>query len=81
MTTYIELKAAEVTKHLLPGDEEKQTLTTLPGIQSLMRTSKSEAEWNNNCDRVKQANDNDYPSFWFSGIILSGIMTEARSSW
>jgi len=38
-------------------------LTTEQGVTTLMRSSTTEKEWNANCDKVKQANGNDYPSF------------------
>lgn len=42
-------------------------------VVDLMKSSKSVEEWNLNCDRVKEANQNDYPEFWFSAIIQSGV--------
>lgn len=50
-------------------------LTTPDGVRDLMRSSKNEKEWNDNCDLVKKAN-NGYPSFWYAEIILSGLITE-----
>lgn len=50
-------------------------LTTQEGVVSLMRTSKDEAEWANNCDKVKEINGG-YPKFWFSSIITSGLMNK-----
>jgi hypothetical protein len=41
-------------------------------VVKLMESSKSEKEWNDNCDKVKRA-CGDYPSFWYSSIILSGV--------
>jgi len=42
-------------------------------VVKLMKTSKTEEEWNNNCDKVKKACDG-YPPFWYQAIILSGLM-------
>jgi hypothetical protein len=39
----------------------------------LMESSKTEQEWNDNCDKVKKA-FNGYPDFWFQDIQLSGLM-------
>jgi len=41
----------------------------------LMKSSKSEKEWNANCDKVKVA-CNGYPSFWYRSIVMSGIAAE-----
>lgn len=49
-------------------------------VVDLMLSSKTEEEWNQNCDTVKRAFPNrgrpDYPPFWFKAIILSGILTK-----
>lgn len=52
-----------------------ENLTTPEGVLAYMKQATSEADWNNRCDTIKKANDNDYPSFWFETMILSG---EAR---
>jgi len=44
-------------------------------VVDLMKSSKSEAEWNTNCDKVKASCDG-YPNFWYSAIILSGLCDE-----
>lgn len=44
-------------------------------VKELMRSSKTEQEWNNNCDVVKKS-CNGYPSFWFTAIIASGLCGE-----
>ncbi len=49
-------------------------LTKQSDVVNLMKSSKSETEWNANCDKVKSANGGDYPSFWFAAIIMSGII-------
>lgn len=49
-------------------------------VVTLMSSSKSEDEWNANCDIVKTA-CNGYPSFWYSAIIASGLLSQVRSSW
>lgn len=46
-----------------------------------MRSSKNETEWNNNCDTVKGANNNGYPSWWYAEIIMSGIYSETAKNW
>jgi len=47
---------------------------------TLMASSKSEEQWNQNADLVKAAN-NGYPGFWFSTIILSGVAAKTAARW
>lgn len=53
--------------------EETNDLTTVEGVETLMKSSKDEQEWNANCDKVKAANGG-YPGFWFPAIVMSGLM-------
>lgn len=53
-------------------------LTTVDGVVGLMKTSKSGQEWNGNCDRVKAANNGDYPGFWYHTMIVSGLLTKIQ---
>lgn len=55
-------------------------LQTVEGVQALMRSSKSESEWNANCDKVKAANGG-YPQFWYPAIILMGILSSVQDTW
>lgn len=52
-------------------------LTTRQGVLELMESSKTEKEWNDNCDKVKAANPYNgypnYPGFWFEVILASGV--------
>lgn len=41
-------------------------------VVKLMKSSKSEKEWNENCDKVKKE-CNGYPDFWYVEIIMSGL--------
>lgn len=54
---------------------------TPENVIDLMKSSKSAAEWDANCDKVKAAHGGDYPSFWFLAIILSGLWTEVSATW
>ena len=47
----------------------------------LMRSSRSEVEWNANCDKVKREFGGGYPSWWFSAIMLSGLYEETSQGW
>ena len=49
-------------------------------VLNLMRSSKSEAEWNDNCDIVKKKCDG-YPGFWFGLMIVSGELAEIQNNW
>lgn len=49
-------------------------------VVSLMESSKSEKEWNANCDKVKRA-CGGYPDFWYSAIITSGVLAKTQASW
>ncbi len=49
-------------------------------VKALMESSKSEAEWNANCDLVKKK-CGGYPGFWYSLIVLSGLSARVQSKW
>ena len=49
-------------------------------VVALMKSSKSESEWNRNCDTVK-AKCGGYPAFWFARIVASGLLSQVSSSW
>ena len=42
-------------------------------IVDLMKSSKTEKEWNENCNKVKRAHHGKYPDCWFELIISKGI--------
>jgi hypothetical protein len=50
-------------------------------VVNLMKSSNSEAEWNNNADKVKKAFGGEYPRFWYPAILLSGIANETIKKW
>lgn len=45
-------------------------------VVELMKSSRSESDWNANCNKVKAACGGCYPSFWYTAIIKSGIAAE-----
>mgnify|MGYP001474847768 CR=1 FL=1 len=47
-------------------------------VKEIMQSSKSEQEWNENCDKIKEQNNGQYPDFWFETIILSGVLTKTK---
>lgn len=56
-------------------------LTTPEGVKALMESSTGEQNWDDNCDKVKTANSNDYPGFWYSTIIVSGLAARTFMKW
>lgn len=56
-------------------------LTKAEDVVKLMASSENETEWNSNCDKVKAANNNDYPSWWFNTIIRSGMAYKTMLDW
>ena len=48
-------------------------------VAKLMESSKSEQEWNNNCDAVK-LRCGGYPPFWFEAINISGLASRVLAS-
>src|ERR1035437_3448422 len=44
-----------------------------------MKSSKSEVEWNANCDKVWQASGGGYPSFWYEAIVESCIADDTAA--
>lgn len=49
-------------------------------VIALMESSRSEAEWNANCDRVQRA-CSGYPEFWYEAIVLSGVAERTVAKW
>lgn len=49
-------------------------------VIDLMKSSKSESEWNDNCKKVKNE-CGCYPSFWWPAIVLSGLMAQVTATW
>lgn len=47
-------------------------------VVALMRSSKTEKEWNENCDKVKRA-CGGYPDFWYPAIVASGLVYEVKA--
>lgn len=50
-------------------------------VVALMESSRSEAEWNANCDAVKRRHGNQYPVFWYPAIILAGVAGRTAAKW
>ncbi|MBT4941675.1 MAG: hypothetical protein HOL80_01015 [Candidatus Magasanikbacteria bacterium] len=48
-------------------------------VVALMKSSKSEIEWNTNRNKVKKA-CGGYPDFWYTAIVLSGVAAETAKN-
>lgn len=48
---------------------------------NILRSTKSEDEWNNACDQVKKARGGRYPDDWYVKVILSGFLYNLSSTW
>ena len=53
---------------------------TTEEVVALMKTSKSEEEWNANCDKVQRA-CGGYPSFWLKAVVMSVLATAITATW
>lgn len=49
-------------------------------VVALMESSRSEQEWNDNCDAVK-AEFGGYPNWWYPTIIMSGVLKRVSARW
>lgn len=61
--------------------QAQSNLSTVQAVVDYMRESTSECDWNDRCDQVKAANGDEYPSFWFAAIVLSGLAAQVSSNW
>lgn len=50
-------------------------------VVNLMKLSKSAKEWNDNAREVKANFKGNYPAFWYSAIVQSGVMARTQNSW
>jgi hypothetical protein len=46
-----------------------------------MSRSQSEQQWNANCDTIKKTWGGQYPPFWFSTMIASGLGNKIAARW
>ena len=56
-------------------------LTIERDVVEFMKDSTSSESWNNRCGYVKSANNGDYPDFWYTAVILSGVAAETTAKW
>ena len=50
-------------------------------VVTLMMSSRSEEEWDDNCDKVKASHGGRYPGFWWQAIQMSGVAAITQGSW
>jgi hypothetical protein len=63
------------------GVHEMNDLTTERGVVQHMSESTSVDDWNRRVNDVKRANGNNYPAFWISAVILSGLAEKTAKKW
>jgi hypothetical protein len=78
--------AAELGKVSIDAVESIETephpdLTTEEGVTTYMEGSLSEDDWNSRTEDVKTANEGEYPDFWFSAIVVSGLPSKMQAKW
>lgn len=49
-------------------------------VVSLMESSRTAEQWDDNADKVKAACDG-YPDFWYEAIIVSGVARRTAASY
>jgi hypothetical protein len=54
-------------------------LTTEEGVAELLKSSMTEDEWDENCDKILAANNQEYPDFWYKVAIP--IASELTAKW
>ena len=59
--------------------KNNENLNTELGIEIYMSGATSEQDWNNRCEEIQKANGGDHPSFWYSAIVLSGLMARVTA--
>jgi hypothetical protein len=50
-------------------------------VLDLMKTSRSQQEWNANADEVKRNHGGEYPTWWFLLVVRSGLAGEVKRTW
>jgi hypothetical protein len=60
-----------------------KTILEVLTAQELIRlmVTKSESEWSEVCDAIKEARGGAYPDDWFELMLASGLMRSIQQSW
>lgn len=53
------------------------SLKSPEGVREFMANSLNGKEWDENANRVKAANNGDYPRFWYDTVEASGLATRS----
>lgn len=56
-------------------------LTTQDGVREYMSRSLNTDDWNRRCNNVKEANGGNYPDFWYTTVISSGLLADLKANW
>jgi hypothetical protein len=59
----------------------RDTIKTPDDLVEFMTKATSEKDWNDRCDKIKEAFGGDYPEFWYTSIVLSGVLLATKSRW
>jgi hypothetical protein len=54
-------------------------LTTEEGVAELLKSCITEDDWDENCEKILAANNQDYPSFWI--YVAHPIASELTAKW
>ncbi len=54
---------------------------TPQGLQVFMSQATSAKDWDARIKIVKAENGGDYPSFWFTTIVMSGVLKNTAAKW
>jgi len=61
--------------------EAKIDLMSENGVVDYMSAATSRFDWQKRCDEVLAANGDIYPEFWYSKVLMSGLLTKVSASW
>ena len=55
-------------------------LTSVYDCKSFLAKAKTQVEYGQYCNQIKEANNNDYPRHWYEVIIASGFIKKTFDS-
>ena len=62
-------------------EQREADLESEEGVVHLMQSSEDKAAWAANVDKVKEANNGEYPKFWHPAVIQSDLYFETSKNW
>jgi hypothetical protein len=54
-------------------------LTTKEGVAELLSSSEDELQWDDNCEKILEANGGEYPEFWL--LVACPIAATLTKQW